>query len=198
MTEEQAKTAFLEKSAVTYTASDRDAEIYEHIYALRYVRQGDKVGVFAELNGRQLIRDDGTHPNCVMTVPIRYISINGAVEIKKKSKKAVMRHKYGEYKNVLLSDEELDKLKAEFPNDWKERIEAVDSWVQQKGKGYDNYLATIRNWARREKAKSGAETVKSGAYPAKKSRFNNYTDTNKPDYSNFGEQILNDLLNEER
>ena len=198
MTEEQAKTAFLEKTAVTYTAADRDAEIYEHIYALRYVRQGDKVGVFAELNGRQLIRDDGTHPNCVMTVPIRYISVNGAVEVKKKAKKAVVRHKYGEYKNVLLSDEESDKLKAEFPNDWKERIEAVDTWVQQRGKGYSDYLATIRNWARREKAKSGAATAENGAAPAKKSRFNNYTDSNKPDYSNFGEQILKDLLNEER
>ncbi len=190
MTEEQAKKAFLEKTAITYTAADRSAEIYEHIYALRYVRQGDKVGVFAELNGKQLIREDGSHPNCVMTVPIRYLSVNGAVEIKKKAKKAVVRHRYGEYKNVLLSDEESDKLKAEFPNDWKERIEAVDTWVQQKGKGYSDYLATIRNWARRE-------NVKTGAASAKKSRFNNYTDTNKPDYSNFGEQILKDMLGEE-
>lgn len=32
---------------------------------------------------------------------------------------------------------------------------------------------------------------------AKKSKFNNYTDTNKPDYSNFSEQILKDMLGEE-
>ena len=86
MTEEQVKKAFLEKTAITYTTPERPAESYEYIYALRYVRQGEKVGVFAELNGKQLIREDGSHPNCVMTVPIRYLSVNGAVEAKKKAK----------------------------------------------------------------------------------------------------------------
>lgn len=32
---------------------------------------------------------------------------------------APVRHKYGEYKNVLLSDEQLAKLKTEFPEDWE-------------------------------------------------------------------------------
>ena len=31
-----------------------------------------------------------------------------------------IKHKYGEYKNVLLTDEQLEKLKAEFP-DYKEK-----------------------------------------------------------------------------
>ena len=31
---------------------------------------------------------------------------------------------------------------------------------------------------------------------AKKSKFNNYVDTNKPDYSNFAEEILKDMLGE--
>ena len=110
MTEEQVKKAFLEKTAITYTTPERPAESYEHIYALRYVRQGEKVGVFVELNGKQLIREDGSHPNCVMTVPIRYISVNGAVE----AKNAIVRHKYGEYKNVLLSDAQLEKLKEKW------------------------------------------------------------------------------------
>ena len=41
----------------------------------------------------------------------------------KKSKAKPVRHKYGEYKNVLLSDEQMEKLKTEFPNDYQERIE---------------------------------------------------------------------------
>lgn len=89
-----------------------------------------------------------------MTVPIRYLSANGAVEAKKKAKNAVVRLKYGEYKNVLLSDVQLEKLKEKFPYDREKRIEAVDSWVQQKGKGYDDYYATICNWARRDKEKT--------------------------------------------
>ena len=61
------------------------------------------------------------------------------------------RHKYGEYENVLLSDSDLEKLQAEFPTDWEERIERLSSYMESKGKTYKNHLATIRNWARREK-----------------------------------------------
>lgn len=68
---------------------------------------------------------------------------------KHKTEKAA-RHKYGEYKNVLLTDEELEKLKTEFP-DWKERIERLSSYIAQSGKSYKSHLATIRNWARKDK-----------------------------------------------
>ena len=61
------------------------------------------------------------------------------------------RHKYGEYQNVLLSDSDIEKLKAEFPTDWEERIERLSSYMASSGKSYKNHLATIRNWARREK-----------------------------------------------
>lgn len=60
------------------------------------------------------------------------------------------RHKYGEYSNVLLSDTDLAKLKAEFPNDWEERIERLSAYMASTGKTYKNHLATIRNWARRD------------------------------------------------
>lgn len=63
-----------------------------------------------------------------------------------------VRHKYGEYKNVLLSDEDLDKLKTEFP-DWEARIERLSSYIAQSGKSYKNHLATIRNWARKDENK---------------------------------------------
>ncbi|VDG20646.1 phage replication initiation protein [Lactobacillus plantarum] [Lactiplantibacillus mudanjiangensis] len=60
------------------------------------------------------------------------------------------KHKYGEYKNVLLSDKQLSKLQEQFPNDWQERIERVSGYVQSTGKHYKDYLATIRNWAKRD------------------------------------------------
>lgn len=66
------------------------------------------------------------------------------------NKEKVVRHKYGEYKNVLLSDEQLEKLKSEFPNDWERRIESCSSYCKSHGKTYKDYLATIRNWARRD------------------------------------------------
>ena len=65
-----------------------------------------------------------------------------------KTKKPV-RHKYGEYNNVLLTDEEMDKLITEF-SDWEERIERLSSYMASTGKSYKSHLATIRNWARKD------------------------------------------------
>lgn len=59
------------------------------------------------------------------------------------------KHKYGEYKNVLLTDDELEKLKAEFPQDWQERIERLSEYIASTGRKYKNHLATIRVWARK-------------------------------------------------
>ena len=66
--------------------------------------------------------------------------------------KAPTRHKYGQYDNVLLSDEEMDKLKAEFP-DWEERIERLSEYIASTGKTYKSHLATIRAWARKDAEK---------------------------------------------
>lgn len=76
-----------------------------------------------------------------------------------KESKKEPRHKYGEYSNVLLSDADLAKLKAEFPTDWEERIERLSSYMESKGKTYKNHLATIRNWARRD---SESQSKKAG------------------------------------
>lgn len=59
------------------------------------------------------------------------------------------RHKYGKYANVLLSDEDLDKLKAEFP-DWETRIDRLSEYIASKGAKYKDHLATIRSWARKD------------------------------------------------
>ena len=64
--------------------------------------------------------------------------------------KKPVKHKRGEYNNVLLTDEDLDKLKAEF-TDWQARIERLSSYMASTGKSYKNHLATIRNWAKKYK-----------------------------------------------
>ena len=70
---------------------------------------------------------------------------------KESSTKRQTRHKYGEYQNVLLSDSDLEKLKEEFPTEWEERIERLSYYMESKGVSYKNHLATIRNWARKDK-----------------------------------------------
>lgn len=69
------------------------------------------------------------------------------------SRKKPVKHKYGEYNNVLLTDDELDKLKGEYP-DWEDRIERLSSYVASTGKSYKSHYATIRNWARKDKEQS--------------------------------------------
>jgi DNA-binding transcriptional regulator YhcF (GntR family) len=60
------------------------------------------------------------------------------------------RHKHGTYQNVLLSDEDLQKLQAEFPGDWQRRIERLSEYMASTGKSYKDHLATIRAWARKD------------------------------------------------
>ena len=73
------------------------------------------------------------------------------IDKKKNIPKKPARHKYGDYNNVLLSDDDLAKLKAEFPADWENRIQRLSEYMASSGKSYKNHLATIRNWARRDK-----------------------------------------------
>lgn len=60
------------------------------------------------------------------------------------------RHKYGMYENVLLTDEEYQKLTEEFPHDYTERIERLSEYIASTGKKYKSHLATIRSWARKD------------------------------------------------
>ncbi len=69
---------------------------------------------------------------------------------KERKKSMIYRHKYGEYKNVLLSDADFEKLQAEFPSDWQERIERLSEYMKSTGKSYKDHLATIRAWARKD------------------------------------------------
>lgn len=73
------------------------------------------------------------------------------------AKPSAERRRYGTFRNVMLSDAELDRLKATFPEDWDQRVERLSSYMASKGKTYRNHLATILNWARMDKAKAGVD-----------------------------------------
>lgn len=63
------------------------------------------------------------------------------------------RHRYGQYQNVLLTDEEHEKLMAEFPSDYEQRVDRLSEYMASTGKSYKNHLITIRCWAHRETPK---------------------------------------------
>jgi len=66
---------------------------------------------------------------------------------------------YGTYQNVLLTDEDLEKLKTEFPNDWEDRINRLSEYIESKGAKYKSHIATIRSWARRDKEKQNGASA---------------------------------------
>ncbi|MFR3288008.1 phage replisome organizer N-terminal domain-containing protein [Enterococcus casseliflavus] len=83
------------------------------------------------------------------------------------SKKAAVTHvlhMYGNYQNVPLSYDQLSKLKHEFPDDWEQRINIVSEYCESTGKAYKNYLATIRNWAKKDKRSAKNNTSENKQY----------------------------------
>ena len=68
----------------------------------------------------------------------------------KQKKEKINKKEYGEFKNVKLSDEEYLKIQKTFPNDYAKRIQSLDDYIQSHGKKYKDFVATLRNWARKE------------------------------------------------
>lgn len=64
------------------------------------------------------------------------------------------RRTYGEYHNVILDDEQYDKLSKEFPEDLKERIDNLSTYLETTGKEYNSHYAVIRFWAKKEAKKA--------------------------------------------
>lgn len=106
-----------------------------------------------------------------------------------KESKIETRHKFGEYKNVLLTDSDVEKLKAEFPTDWEERIERLSAYMASTGKSYKNHLATIRNWARRDRSAN-----KVGISRETSSGFDRKVDADYYYYESSGDEELDKVL----
>lgn len=125
-------------------------KLHNYIQKDRY-----KPTIYQEEKATLIEKDNKVYTECIQDVYNMDTQVRlgkGSLELGKESKKADKppRHKYGEYKNVLLTDEELEKLKKEFPTDYENRIEKLSCYIASTGKSYKNHLATIRNWARRE------------------------------------------------
>lgn len=76
-------------------------------------------------------------------------NITLASNINKKEKilkEKMQKHKFGEFKHVLLTDAEYTKLCEDFGQDIADKyIQKVDEYCEMKGKSYKNYNLAIRN-----------------------------------------------------
>lgn len=71
-------------------------------------------------------------------------NVNVNVDIKEKNIKKE-KHKHGEYQNVLLTDEEYDKLHKDYPNA-SELIRYLDEYIEMKGYKAKSHNLAIRKW----------------------------------------------------
>lgn len=81
--------------------------------------------------------------------PAHWVDSKRDEEVTPTVRKKPVKHKYGEYNNVLLTDEEYQKLQTMFP-DIQDRIERLSEYVASTGKSYKSHYATIRAWARKD------------------------------------------------
>lgn len=77
---------------------------------------------------------------------------NSETEPEKPKNPKVSKHKYGEFQNVLLTDEEYDKLMNDY-SDHKTMIQNLDEYIEMKGAKYKNHYLTMLNWKRKESDK---------------------------------------------
>ena len=113
---------------------------------------------------RQVAADCGEARQSAAIIQSNPIQSESESESEYKGDSARAKHKYGEYKNVLLTDDELEKLKAEYA-DYLDRIERLSSYIASTGKAYKSHYATIRNWARADAEKGRSNGAKQGSSP---------------------------------
>lgn len=65
------------------------------------------------------------------------------------------KHAHGFFANVLLTDDELQKLAAEIPS-YEEYIEKLSHYIESNGKKYKSHYATILMWHRKDREKQPA------------------------------------------
>lgn len=82
-----------------------------------------------------------------------------------KNRKEESKKKYGEHLNVLLTDEEFEKLKSTFSSDYQERIDNLSFYIGSTGKTYKSHYLTILNWARKDTEKKKSNQPNYNAEP---------------------------------
>ena len=143
--------------------SNLDTECIQDVYSLdTQDRLGkDRLGKVRLELGKDRVRDrdrerqelESAHApeNLPLEIAENKNNKNNENDFNNSDNKKPTRHKYGIYKNVLLTDEDMEKLKSEFPDDWQNRIERLSEYIASSGKTYKNHLATIRVWAKKDK-----------------------------------------------
>ena len=92
----------------------------------------------------------------------RVTTLKNVKKLKKVKNNIYIRPHAGEFENVKLTKEELDKLQVSYSDCYEEYIEKLSSYLAQTGKRYKSHYATLLNWIRRD-GKEKQETKQNNA-----------------------------------
>ena len=177
--------ALVDKGLITKRLATNgiDCNAYKAVIELAEGRQNSLPGVGKNLSGGRQNSLPGVGKNFSEgrqnSLPNNYLDNNTDNYLDKENKsgaaappapsgedKKPVKHKHGEYRNVLLTDEELAKLRQQFPHDLPARIERLSEYIASTGKKYKSHYATIRAWASRDAKQQPARPAGRGGYGA--------------------------------
>ena len=69
---------------------------------------------------------------------------------------------FGPYENVRMTEEELEQLKKDFPNDWLDKIDNLSTYMRTHGTEYADHYAIIMKWASEDEKKPRKAKLGSG------------------------------------
>jgi len=93
-------------------------------------------------------------PDTQPELPEMVKKVTSSLDTQKKKEtiqKKLYKRNYGEFNNVLLTDEELAKLRQRLPAEVESLIEQLSCYIKSKGKKYKSHYATLLNWYRMSK-----------------------------------------------
>lgn len=157
----------LDEDDAKYRKTQRDNQIkgwksdFKRNYAPAHgIDPNDEAALDAYIQQRSTAVDCGQHTSSNTNTnpninPNSNTSINTNININSNPNtaddtSAEQKQTYGEFQNVLLTDDELEKLKGAFPADWQERIESLSSYMKSTGKKYESHYATLKRWEMKE------------------------------------------------
>lgn len=102
-------------------------------------------------NGTQIITQDMTQS---MAQNVNILKTRNK-KPETRNKKEIIKEKFGEFENVLLSVDELQKLKSKLGAETESYIERLSSYIASSGKKYKSHYATILSWTQKDAKNSG-------------------------------------------
>ncbi len=139
------------------------------IYCYKVLKRLDS-SMTSNIKMRKLIVNGRNNHDKVMTSHDKVMQEEKRIDKKRREEKKEKepKHKYGEYKHVLLTDEQYEDLKDKV-DDREKWIRIIDESIEEKGNKYGikNFNLAIQKWYKREQNNKNPERKIETLEPAK-------------------------------